>query len=151
MSARAGFTLIELLTVVVVVAILSVLAIPQFGAANDRQRTAGAAQRIAADVALAARHARITGTSISIAFSAGGSYQIPGLAHLDRSTATYSVALSGEPYGVTFQTIDFGGDMTLKFDGYGVPDSGGLVVVAAGNSAHSVTVDASSGVATVAE
>ncbi|MCG3125206.1 MAG: hypothetical protein CHACPFDD_00021 [Phycisphaerae bacterium] len=150
-TKRAGFTLFELIVVVVVVAIISALALPQFGGASDRQRTAGAAQRVAADIALAARHARVTGTTVSVVFSGGGSYKIPGLPHLDRSAAEYAVSLSAEPHVVTFKTVDFGGDTTLKFDGYGSPDSGGLLVLAAGNSVHSVTVDASSGVATVVE
>ena len=55
------------------------------------------------------------------------------------------ITITAEPYLVTFGTVDFGGDETIVFDGYGQPDSGGSVTVQTGAYQATVTVDADSG------
>ena len=72
-----------------------------------------------------------------------------GVAHLNDSAAAYSVLMADPPYRSTLVSADFGGDATVKFDGFGVPDSGGTVVVAAGGISVTVVLDANTGEAAI--
>ena len=56
--------------------------------------------------------------------------------------------LSEDPYGASMVSADFGGDADIIFDVFGVPDSGGSVVIQVGNHVRTVTVDAVTGRAT---
>ena len=45
--------------------------------------------------------------------------------------------------------VDMGGDAQLTFDGYGLPDTGGFVIVQAGDYQYTVVVDPETGAAEV--
>ncbi len=57
----------------------------------------------------------------------------------------YEVLLSEEPYRTSIVSADFGGDLDIIFDVFGVPDSGGSVVISVGNRVRNVTVQAVTG------
>ncbi len=141
-----GFSLVELVVVAAVLALLAALAIPRYARSVARWRAESAARRIAADIALAQRQARITSASQSIVFEvAGSAYTLVGMTHPDYPAQTYTVKLGAEPYLATVTSADFGGDSTLIFNGYGLPDSGGEVRISAGGLLYRVWVNADTG------
>ena len=145
-----GFTLIELICVMAIMLILGSIAIPRFGNSIARHRAERAAHRIAADLALAQKHARTTSAAQTVTFDlATHSYTLVGMRHLDHSSAEYVVNLAGEPYCATLVSVDFNGDAEIIFDGYGLSDSGGTVVVQVNTYQKTVTVDAETGEAGV--
>ncbi len=76
-------------------------------------------------------------------------YRRVGMADPDRPAAEYKVALSEEPYNATIVSADFGGDAEIIFDGWGVPDSGGSVLVQVGSHQKTIDVDPDTGRASV--
>ena len=59
------------------------------------------------------------------------------------------VDLSVDPYVATILSADFGDDSVIVFDGFGLPDSGGSVVVQVANHKKTIAVDAQTGKPTV--
>lgn len=137
--------------VVVIIGIIASVTVPRMAKALAVQRVQAAAKRIAADLALAQRQARITSTTRQIGFAVGSNtYALSNVRHLDRAAGAYYVDLADEPYGVTLVSASFGVDSCLSFDGYGVPDSGGSVVISCGAVSFRVMVAADTGAVTVA-
>ena len=143
----SGVTLVELVIVFMVMAILTAAAAPQFFDSLARYRAEAAAKRIAHDLRLARRQAKSNSASQSVVFNSPAThqYQLPGMDHPQRPGQSYIVSVLDEPYLGTIVTVDFGGDATIIFDGYGTPDSGGAVTVQVGEHQRVVTVDADSG------
>jgi type II secretory pathway pseudopilin PulG len=147
-----GFSLVELVMVAAVVMLLAAMAIPRYARSISRWRAESAARRIAADIALAQWQARITSASQSIAFDVPASaYTLAGMTHPDYPAQTYTVKLGAEPYLATVTSANFGGDSTLIFNGYGLPDSGGEVRISAGGLSYRVWVNADTGRVNIAE
>jgi len=146
LAGRAGFSLLELVLVVAVLAIVAAIAAPRYANTLANQRLEAAARRIVADLALAQRQAKFSGTSQTVSFDASkSSYRLAGVQKLDRSAGDYTVALAGEPYQVSIVSASFGADAEIIYDGYGVPDSGGTVTIQAGGYQMVITVDADTG------
>lgn len=147
---QTAFTLIELIVVLAIMGMLATMAIPRLAAPAMNQRADGAARRVAADLNLARRHAYQAGTSQTVAFYvANGTYELTGLPDADRPTQDYAVDLTDEPYQAEILSVDFSGSEKVTFDGYGTPDSGGKVVIAAGVQKRAVVVDSDTGEACV--
>jgi hypothetical protein len=70
---------------------------------------------------------------------------------MDSPTAQYLVSLSSAPYYSTLGTVSFGGAgaTSVTFNGYGVPDNAGTIVVRSGNVTRQISVDADTGIASV--
>ena len=142
--------MIELVIVMMIFAIMATVAVPRFADAITQSRVEQAARRIKVDFSLARQRAKSSSASQTIEFDvAANSYTVSGLPHLDHPTATYDVRLAESPYEVRIASADFGGDAMLIFDGYGVPDSGGSVLVQLGKFQQTVAVDVDSGRARV--
>ena len=147
-----GLSLAEVITVTAIVGVLAAVAIPRFAGTMANHRLELAATRIVADLSLVQRGARTAGTSQSVQFElADHRYRLSALKDIDHPNAVYIVELSEQPYGATLVAVDFGGDAEIIFDGYGMPDSGGSVVIQVGDSQKIVTVDADTGRAAVSE
>ena len=145
-----GFSLFELIVVMVIMAIIAAIATPRYGQAVARYRTEMTARKVAADLTFARKRARISSASQAVNFSVGNNeYQLPGVTDMRTSASDYSVALSSAPYQARIVSVDFDGDPGVIFDGYGVPDSGGTVVVAVGDYSKTIVLNADSGKAEV--
>jgi type II secretory pathway pseudopilin PulG len=141
-----GFTLVELLLVGLIVIVLASIAVPRFTGAMAPLRVDGAAERVRNDLNLARRQARLSGTSQTVSFNVpAGSYRLVGYADIDHPASEYEVRLHDPPYEVSVISADFGGDGQVIFDGYGVPDSGGSVVIRSGSAQQTVSVDPDTG------
>ena len=145
-----GFSLFELALVLAIITTLAALTVPRYGASLVRYRVDLAARRIAADLTLAQTTARTSSTSRSVLFSVGSNtYQILDMADFNNPSVTYIIKLSDPPYNATLVYVDFGGDSDICFDGWGVPDSQGYVVIRVGNEQRTVNLDSETGKVTV--
>lgn len=145
-TRRPAFTLIELLIVVVVTAVLAAIAVPRFGNSLAIHRVDTAAQRIAADLTLAQRRARMTSASQRVVFNpADDTYELIGVNHMDHVGQAYVVSLAEAPYEAEIESVDFDGDLEIVFDGYGTPRSGGRVIVRVGDHIRQIDLDADTG------
>ena len=147
---RAGFTLLDLIMAMAVIAIVAAIATPRYANALTRYRAEAAARRVVADLALARQTAKSTSSSRTVEFDAADdSYVIPNVRELDTAGTLYRVQLQDPPYQAQIVFVDFGGDAKLTFDGFGMPDSGGFVIVQAGDYQYTVVVDPETGAAEV--
>lgn len=145
-SERGGFSLAELACIVVIIGILAAIAAPRLSNSLALQRVEAAARRIVVDLAFAQRHAKSSNASQTLRFDpAANVYSFVGMPHPDHPAREYGVALQEEPYRATLVSANFGGDTDIIFDVFGVPDSGGSVVIRVGNHLRTVTVDAVTG------
>ena len=145
-----GFSLLELVVVLIIMALLAAIAVPRYGHAIARQRVDAVARRIIVDLSLARRQARMAGSSQEVRFDvAQNRYTLTGLPHLNRSSNEYAVSLSSEPYLATLLSADFDSSDTVTFDGYGVPDSGGQIVVRVGDYQKTISLDVETGEANI--
>jgi len=149
-ASREAFTLVELVIVVLIVGILAAAAGPRFANSLMYYRAEAAAQRIRADLELARKHAMTSSTSQQVVFSTvSNGYTLSDMTHLDHPSLQYEVKLSEAPYFASLSSVNFGVEGKVTFDGYGVPDLGGSVVVQAGAYQKTITLDPDSGRATV--
>ena len=147
---RGGFSLLELVIVIAIVAVLGAIAAPRYAKANQRYRAEMAAKKIAADFAYARRRASISSSSQSIDFDASNEqYVMPGVKDLRVASNDYTIVLSEAPYHAKIVSASFNGDGEVIFDGYGVPDSGGTIVVGVGDYTKTIVLNADSGRAEV--
>jgi len=132
------------------IGILAAVAAPRYVQTLSQHRADAAARRIVLDLELARRQAEMTSTDRTVTFdTVVEEYQLVGLDRLDRRAGDYTVRLGDETYGSDLVSADLGGDAQIVFSGYGLPDSGGTVVVQSGGVQRTVLVDAQTGKAQV--
>lgn len=133
-----------------VLAVFAAVAIPMFGSSISHGRLDAAARRVRLDLDLARELARRTSQSVRMRFSPGSNlYLFVGVSDVDRPSEAYQVELAREPYRVTLDAVNLGGDSDVVFDGFGAPDSGGTVVLRCGPNTKVITLEAATGVAAV--
>ena len=143
-------SLLELLLVMGIVATLSAIAIPRYGASLTRYRADLAARRIIADLTLARSRAKATSASQTVMFfPSANAYYIPTIVDPDRPSIKYAVSISGTPYRATLVSVDLAGDDNVVFDGWGLPDSGGEIHILVGSESRTISIDSETGKATL--
>lgn len=143
--SRQGLSLLELVLVLSILAVLGAVAVPRYASASARYRVESAARRIAADLQLARRAARTAGSSTVVTFDTlNHGYQIAGVDALDGS-GLYRVDLQASPYQSSLSAAMFGPGSAVTFNGWGVPDTNGIVTVVAGAETRTVTLSHPSG------
>lgn len=149
--ARA-FTLVEVIVVLVIIGVLAAISLPRFAAFYSHRRMQLVVRKIVADLAYAQHLARLKGANQKVSFAISSDmYELKGVQDLDHPGQEYRVTLSDEPYVAQITSADFGGDSNLEFNLYGVPDSGGTIVVERGSHGFRLTIDAETGEVTVTE
>lgn len=147
-----AFTLLELLCVLIVLGVIAGIAVPRYANAIAQNRASAAVRRITSDLALAQRHAKFTGKTQTVTFDATrDKYYILTIEDPDHSSLAYQVFLGDEPYNTAVVSADFDGDGDIIFDAFGVPDSGGMVVIQIGDWCKALTVAEQTGRVTVAD
>jgi len=144
-TIKGGFSLFEVLLVLAIVAIFAAVAAPRYGRASGRYRADLAARRVMADLRLAQLSARAASSPRTVSFfTATDQYQLANVPALDGAASDYTVTLSAEPYQADLTNVSFSGSQ-VTFNGWGLPDKGGTVVLSAGAEQRTVAVDAATG------
>lgn len=146
----AGFSLLEVVLVVAILATFAAMALPRYGRALARHRADLAARRVVSDLVQAQAYAQTTSSACTVSFSAAtAQYDLIGVPSFDGNSGDYRVDLFLDPYEAVLVSVDLGGDSQVVFDGWGMPDSGGTIVVSSGTEQRTVVVDGSSGQVTI--
>jgi prepilin-type N-terminal cleavage/methylation domain-containing protein len=142
-----GFTLIELMVIIGIVAILSVVAIPNFRSWLPKTQTGSAAREILTTIQLAKMAAIKDSANVVVHFTpATGECLVFVDDGADGGTADDRVRNGGErlvrrymaPPGVTLSLPSFGSD--LEFSNRGLPTAGGDVSVASSGRTKTIRV-----------
>jgi len=145
-----AFTLVELVMVLAIAALLAAIAGPRYANSMALYRGQMAANRIAADIALAQRIAKTSSAGETITFTLGSnSYSLPAISGLTPGSSSYTVNIAATPFLASFVSITLGSGTSLTFDRFGQPSCGGTIVVQAGNSQRTITIDPNSGIPTI--
>lgn len=149
---RHGFTIVEVVLVSVLIGIFASIAIPRYSGSISRRRIEAAAQRIAADLAMARRRALLTDAPQTVTFDiAADRYVHNGMKDLDGGAADYAVDLAAEPYAARLVYVDLtsssesAGDTAVVFDIYGKPDSEGWIGVTVGSESRWIELNGKTG------
>jgi Tfp pilus assembly protein FimT len=139
----------ELVIVVMVMGIMAAAAAPAFLNSLVHQRVEAAAHRLKTDLELTRQTARLTSTPQTIVFT-NEMYTLPeAVKDLNDPNARYVVDLTAAPYEITTIAANFSNAQTATFNGYGLPSSGGTVVVTCNGHSSSVIVNAVTGEITI--
>jgi type II secretory pathway pseudopilin PulG len=132
---------------VLIVSILAAAGGLRYSAALQTAGVGQAARRLAADIETARHVARSRRQAVTISFNTTNhTYQLVGLVDPDRPSATSTtVKLNAYSPSITLSSASFGGDASLQFNAFGVPDSGGTAQIAWGTTSQTVTVAAGTG------
>jgi prepilin-type N-terminal cleavage/methylation domain-containing protein len=131
MRKDSGFTLIEMITVIAVTAVISSIAIPNMISWQSNYRLSASAREIMSTLQLGRLKAIRENADVVIAFNpVSDSYTatVGGQTFRDREM----------PAGVDLDNTTFGG--TIQFDGRGLPDVSGDVVLTNSIGSRTITV-----------
>ncbi|MCX5691809.1 MAG: GspH/FimT family pseudopilin [Planctomycetota bacterium] len=131
-----------------IVAIASVVAVPQLAGSISRARVTGAAQRVMADLARTRTRAIAQSRSVTITF-ARLEYRITGDQRSTDRAMPALVSLAAAPYYTQIESVDFNGTDTITYDMFGTPSCGGSITIASGSHSVIIKVDEASGIGVI--
>ncbi len=146
-SVRA-FSLIELLVVVVIVGLWASIAIPRLADSIAHHRVEAAAGRVARDLQLARKQARTTSGNVTVRFNvSANTYEVIPAQPVRLPARPYEVDLGQEPYQVVLVYAFSKSELMpeVVFNGFGLPNGGGKIILRAGQHEQTVTLDAATG------
>jgi prepilin-type N-terminal cleavage/methylation domain-containing protein len=147
---RPGYSLFELALVLAIIAIVAAIAVPRYADSIARHRADLAARRIVADLDLARSRAYSSSSTVTVKFDVPADVLwVVGITDMDHPGSDHVVKFADPPYHARLLFADFGGSSAVNFDGYGVPDSGGSIIVQVGSFQRTLKLDPSTGKATV--
>jgi prepilin-type N-terminal cleavage/methylation domain-containing protein len=160
LSDRA-FSLIEVVTVMLLMGIVAAIALPRYSAALCNYRVSAAARQLSADLVYAQTLARSSSSTYTVTLNpTNNSYQLSGgaiasqsggsgpmqLVALANTPTSYVVSLQSNPYLATIAAVSFSDATTsISFNGYGIPSTGGAVVIQCGAAQKTLTIDTATG------
>jgi type IV fimbrial biogenesis protein FimT len=145
-TTKGAFSLLEVFLVLAIVAVVAAVAAPRYGRASGRYRADLAARRVMADLRLAQSCAKAASSSRTVSFStATGEYQLLNIPAPDGAPGDYTVVLSAEPYRADLTSANFDASPQVIFNGWGLPNKGGTVMLSAGGEQRTVVVDGVTG------
>ena len=146
-----AFSIVEVVVVVVIIATIASIAIPRYANALTRYRANATAKRITLAFELTKATAKQTSASRTISFNTTNhTCTLVGVQDLDSKNLTdTTIDLQSEPFGATLVSADFNGDTNVIFNGYGVPDSGGSLIIQVGDEQRTIQLDQITGKARV--
>lgn len=136
-----AISFIELVIVVVIIGILAGVSIPRYASFLSTQRVESAARKIKMDLQFAKNRARISSSIRTVEFDVlNNSYRIVGMSDFNHKANEYQVFLDKPPYSAELVSVDFSATAKVTFDGYGVPDNSGTIVIQVGNNIETIYI-----------
>jgi len=136
-----ALSILEVTIVMVIIGVMAGITVTQYSSFLSNQRARGAVQKVKMDLEYAKNQARISSSSRTVTFDiANNTYSIVGESSLDHSDNPYVVSLSDPPYRAKLVFVDFNSTTTVTFDGFGVPDHSGSIVIRVGNNDETINV-----------
>jgi prepilin-type N-terminal cleavage/methylation domain-containing protein len=147
---RAAFTILELVVVLMILSITAAAAVPTFYRSLEQNRVESAARRVKQDLEQLRQTARTLSKTETLTFTSSTVYTLStDIGGLDRK-GSYAVDLTKSPYSVrVLSTANLGNPATVSFDGYGTTTSSGSISMQIGAYQRTVTLDPSTGQATI--
>ncbi len=142
--------MVEVAIVLTIIGLMTAIALPRYSEASNHFKADLAATRILADLTLARSQAVATSSNQTVVFDLASSrYTMAGITGLDGKSPDYILNLSADPYNCSLVSVSFGGATSVTFDAYGSADHGGQITVQSNGSMATVTLEASTGKASV--
>jgi type II secretory pathway pseudopilin PulG len=134
-----------------IMGILGAIAAPTIFRTLEQQRLESAARRVKQDLEQLRQTARTMSKGETLTFTSSTAYTLSSdVQGLDHKSQTYTVDLAAAPYNVTnVSTTNLGNPATVSFTGYGTTTNSGTVVLQLGGYSRTVTLDPSTGLATI--
>ena len=149
---HSGFSLLELVMVMAIIGISVAIAVPKYHSSIQNYRLKASARRIVNDLEYARSRAKATSSSRTFqVIVADDAYLIIEETKIDKASETYRVDLKLAPYHTSIRSVDLGGDAELVFNGFGEPDSNGVIIIKTRQGKKAILIDAASGEITIFE
>jgi type II secretion system protein H len=147
MTRYRAFTLAELVFVIIIIALLAAIAVPRLSNAMRRHRLDLSSRRVMADLQLARTQAIRDRADRTVSFDIPNfRYTLQGQAGQNAASAAYTVTLKKTiDQHVRLYSADFNGSSQLTFNKFGVPASGGTVVLTDGYERIILTISGTTG------
>ena len=141
-ECHCAFSLVEMVVVVTIMGVLTGVAVPLYSSMISNQRMEAAVRKITLDLQYAENRAKVSSQARVVEFDVSKNlYRIVGENDIDHPSLSYQVSLSTPPYNARLISVDFNSKTTVTYDGYGVPDNNGTIVLQVGNLTETIYVN----------